>query len=136
LQVHVINLSIGGPDFQDEPFVDKVNELIANGVIVVSAIGNDGPEYGTLNNPGDMLAVIGVGGINFKHEMAPFSSRGMTLEELPDGWVGPPAATRTTPRRGTPNHADLQWRGICARHAVLPVLVVWRVRSGPTSGCS
>lgn len=45
-KVHVLNLSIGGPDFKDQPFVDKVWELTANGVIMISAIGNDGPLYG------------------------------------------------------------------------------------------
>ena len=30
----------------DRPFVEKVWELSANNVIVVSAIGNDGPLYG------------------------------------------------------------------------------------------
>lgn len=45
---------------------------------MVSAIGNDGPLYGTLNNPADMADVIGVGGINFEDEIARFSSRGMT----------------------------------------------------------
>lgn len=47
-KVHVLNLSIGGPDFMDQPFVDKVWELTANGVIMISAIGNDGPLYGYL----------------------------------------------------------------------------------------
>lgn len=37
----------------DEPFVAKVNEMTAKGMIMVSAIGNDGPLFGTLNNPGD-----------------------------------------------------------------------------------
>ena len=32
----------------------------------------------TLNNPADMMDVIGVGGINFEDEIARFSSRGMT----------------------------------------------------------
>lgn len=45
-KVHILNLSIGGPDFMDQPFVDKVWELTANGVIMISAIGNDGPLYG------------------------------------------------------------------------------------------
>lgn len=44
--VHILNLSIGGPDFNDMPFVEKVWELTANGVIIISAIGNDGPLYG------------------------------------------------------------------------------------------
>ena len=45
-KINVLNLSIGGPDFMDHPFVDKVWELTANKVILVSAIGNDGPLYG------------------------------------------------------------------------------------------
>ena len=45
-KINVLNLSIGGPDFMDHPFVDKVWELTANKVIMVSAIGNDGPLYG------------------------------------------------------------------------------------------
>ncbi|XP_032675989.1 membrane-bound transcription factor site-1 protease [Odontomachus brunneus] len=85
-KVTVLNLSIGGPDFMDHPFVDKVWELTANGVIMVSAIGNDGPLYGTLNNPADQMDVIGVGGINWDDQIARFSSRGMTTWELPYGY--------------------------------------------------
>ncbi|XP_043464380.1 membrane-bound transcription factor site-1 protease [Leptopilina heterotoma] len=85
-KVTVLNLSIGGPDFMDHPFVDKVWELTANGVIMVSAIGNDGPLYGTLNNPADQMDVIGVGGINWDDQIAGFSSRGMTTWELPFGY--------------------------------------------------
>lgn len=82
-KIHILNLSIGGPDFLDHPFVDKVLELTANKVIMISAIGNDGPLYGTLNNPGDQSDVIGVGGMNFDENIAKFSSRGMTTWELP-----------------------------------------------------
>ncbi|KAK0161115.1 hypothetical protein PV327_009627 [Microctonus hyperodae] len=85
-KITVLNLSIGGPDFMDHPFVDKVWELTANGVIMVSAIGNDGPLYGTHNNPADQMDVIGVGGINWDDEIASFSSRGMTTWELPNGY--------------------------------------------------
>ena len=49
-------------------------------------IGNDGPLYGTLNNPADQMDVIGVGGINFEDQIAKFSSRGMTTWELPAGY--------------------------------------------------
>ncbi|XP_065827385.1 membrane-bound transcription factor site-1 protease-like isoform X2 [Oscarella lobularis] len=85
-RIDVLNLSIGGPDFMDLPFVEKVWELTANGIIMVSAIGNDGPLYGTLNNPADQMDVIGVGGINFEDKIARFSSRGMTTWELPFGY--------------------------------------------------
>ena len=43
--------------------------MTANGVIMISAIGNDGPLYGTLNNPADQMDVIGVGGINFDDQV-------------------------------------------------------------------
>jgi membrane-bound transcription factor site-1 protease len=61
-------------------------ELTANNVIMVSAIGNDGPLYGTLNNPADQMDVIGVGGIDYQDHIASFSSRGMTTWELPHGY--------------------------------------------------
>ena len=64
-RINIINLSIGGPDFMDKPFIEKVWELSANNVLMVSAIGNDGPVYGTLNNPADQMDVIGVGGIDY-----------------------------------------------------------------------
>jgi subtilisin family serine protease len=54
---------------------------------MVSAIGNDGPLYGTLNNPADQSDVIGVGGIDYNNHIASFSSRGMTTWELPHGYI-------------------------------------------------
>lgn len=80
--VDVLNLSIGGPDFADAPFVDKIHELAAAGVVVVSAIGNDGPAWGSLNNPGDMLDVVGVGAAEPDGAIARFSSRGGTTRYL------------------------------------------------------
>ena len=41
------------------------------------------PLLSTLNNPADMMDVVGVGGINFEDSIARFSSRGMTT------WVRP-----------------------------------------------
>jgi membrane-bound transcription factor site-1 protease len=87
-RVHVINISIGGPDWRDLPFVSKVREMSANGIIVVSAIGNDGPNRGTLNNPADQLDVIGVGGHDDQKQISRFSSRGFTLWEQSEGGSG------------------------------------------------
>ena len=102
-KINVLNLSIGGPDFMDVPFVDKVWELSANNIIMVSAIGNDGPLYGTLNNPADQMDVIGVGGIDFENKIAGFSSRGMTTWELPGGYgrVKPDIVTFGSAVRGS-----------------------------------
>lgn len=101
-KVDILNLSIGGPDFMDLPFVDKVWELTANKIIMVSAIGNDGPLYGTLNNPADQMDVIGVGGIDYEDNIARFSSRGMTTWELPAGYgrVKPDVVTYGSSVRG------------------------------------
>lgn len=81
----------------------QVWELTANGVIMVSAIGNDGPLYGTLNNPADQMDVIGVGGINWEDRVAKFSSRGMTTWELPQGYgrVKPDLVTYGSGVRGS-----------------------------------
>ncbi|KIY91784.1 hypothetical protein MNEG_16179 [Monoraphidium neglectum] len=76
---------LSGPDYLDAPFVDKVQEVTASGILMVSAIGNDGPLWGTLNNPADNADVIGVGGIDNGGDIAEFSSRGMTTHELPVG---------------------------------------------------
>ena len=84
-EVDIINLSMGGSDYADQPFVDKVQELSANGKIIVSAIGNSGPRFGDLANPGDQMDVIGVGGVDVTTNpptIARFSSRGMTTWEL------------------------------------------------------
>ena len=64
----------------------QVWEITANGIIMVSAIGNDGPLYGTLNNPADQNDVLGVGGIDYADKIASFSSRGMSTWELPRGY--------------------------------------------------
>jgi membrane-bound transcription factor site-1 protease len=87
-RVHVINISIGGPDWRDIPFVSKIREMSASGIIVVSAIGNDGPNRGTLNNPADQPDVIGVGGHDDQKGISRFSSRGFTLWEQSEGGSG------------------------------------------------
>ena len=61
-------------------------EITSSGILMVSAIGNDGPLYGTLNNPADQNDVIGVGGIDYADKIASFSSRGMSTWELPRGY--------------------------------------------------
>ena len=81
--IDIINLSNGSSDFKDSPFIDKINEVVEKGITVVSSIGNDGPDQGTLNNPADMVNVIGVGSLNYnKDNLASFSSRGITTWNL------------------------------------------------------
>lgn len=47
-----------------------MHEVTSNGIIMVSAIGNDGPLFGTLNNPADQNDVIGIGGIGYDDKCA------------------------------------------------------------------
>lgn len=84
--ITILSLSTGGIDFNDEPFVKKIQELVSKGIIIVSAAGNDGPGFGTMSNPGDQGEVIGVGGLDETGmHVAEFSSRGPTLWEIHGG---------------------------------------------------
>jgi len=84
--IDIVNLSNGSSDFLDLPFIEKINELTANGVIIVSAIGNEGPFQGTLNNPGDLINVLGIGSLDQSlTNVASFSSRGMATWNLIEG---------------------------------------------------
>ena len=64
---------------------------------MISAIGNDGPLYGTLSNPADQMDVIGVGGINFDDQIAKFSSRGMTTWEIQNDGIDTAGYGRVKP---------------------------------------
>ena len=63
-----------------------INNVISNSIlytlklahICVYTPSHPSHPHRTLNNPADMMDVIGIGGINFEDEIARFSSRGMT----------------------------------------------------------
>jgi len=59
-KVNVINISLGLNKTNNE--IDQaVNEAVKNGIIVVVAAGNNGPDEGTIGSPGKDLDVITVG---------------------------------------------------------------------------
>ena len=88
--IDIVNLSTASKDTRDNPFIEKIEELTAAGVIVVSAIGNDGPTQGTSESPADLNSVIGVGSLSYNFDkVATFSSRGMTKKSMLDG-IGVP----------------------------------------------
>ncbi len=77
------------------PSLAQVWEVTSSGVLLVSAIGNDGPLYGTLNNPADQNDVIGVGGIDDYNAISGFSSRRVRLlDELLTHMCSRPALAR------------------------------------------
>jgi len=93
--VKVANLSWGVASTQMpgiDPIGLAVEKLVANGVTVVAAAGNSGPDAGTVTTPGDNPGVLTVGAFNddggtdaAAYTMADFSSRGPTS----DGFAKP-----------------------------------------------
>ncbi|KAL1520424.1 hypothetical protein AB1Y20_022008 [Prymnesium parvum] len=84
-QVDLINLSVGGPDYRDLPFVAKVRQVAMAGITIASGAGNSGPSWGSVLNPADEGAVIGVGGLTETGTLAPWSARGISVQEHPYG---------------------------------------------------
>jgi len=62
----------------------------SRGMMVFNAIGNSGPDGGTLMAPADGDSVFAVGGVDASGFIAPFSSRGPTF----DGRIKPEACAR------------------------------------------
>jgi subtilisin family serine protease len=67
-------------------------EAAARGMIIVNAMGNEGPDSGTMDAPADVKDVISVGGINPDKSIASFSSRGPTS----DGRTKPDCVAQAT----------------------------------------
>ena len=86
MKVHMINVSIGGPDFKDFPFIEKFRQLVANGVSIFCAMGNFGPLKGSINSPSDEPYIIAVGSHNEYFAISDYQSRGMTLSQKPYGY--------------------------------------------------
>ncbi|MFX0061452.1 MAG: S8 family serine peptidase [Candidatus Hermodarchaeota archaeon] len=83
----IINMSLGsqGPCNGTDAISRTCQKLAEEGVIMVIAAGNSGPDPGTVGSPGCARKVITVGASNDQDTIAWFSSRGPTL----DGRVKP-----------------------------------------------
>ena len=88
----IINLSLGTsantPCYRD-PLCRAVDMVVRAGITVVTAAGNSGPQERSIMSPGISNNVITVGAVDNKRtidisddEIAPFSSRGPTLDGL------------------------------------------------------
>jgi serine protease AprX len=100
--IHVVNLSIGHPIYQDaahDPLVIAVENLVKAGLVVVVAAGNAGmnaegqPGYTGITSPGNAPSAVTVGAVDTQQtaihsddRVAFFSSRGPTWY---DGYAKP-----------------------------------------------
>jgi subtilisin family serine protease len=73
---HVISMSIGGPGTTQSPTAQAVDWAVDQGVVVVSAAGNAGPDPMSITAPGTALRGITVGATDKTDNIAAFSSRG------------------------------------------------------------
>jgi serine protease AprX len=90
--IKVISLSLGSQAIQpakDDPMVKVVEKAWNQGIVVVVAAGNEGPEERTISSPGISEKVITVGAMDDKDTInrrddtvAIFSSRGPTIDGL------------------------------------------------------
>ncbi|MDQ1747679.1 MAG: serine protease AprX [Frankiaceae bacterium] len=88
--IRVLNLSFGTPSTQDpsvDPLDYAVERLWKQGIVVVVAAGNSGPNAGTITKPGDDPTVLTVGAYDDKQTpsggddvIASWSSRGQTAQ--------------------------------------------------------
>lgn len=87
----IVNLSLSG---EDRPGIDLMEEAVnrlsaERGLLVVAAAGNAGPDARTIGSPGSAEKALTVGAVDADDAVAPFSSRGPTV----DGLVAKPDIT-------------------------------------------
>lgn len=78
--IDIINLSLGGGynGIGDDPLSIAVDSAFENGVVVVVAAGNEGPNYSSLGRPAVSRKAVTVGAVLKNGTLAEFSSRGPT----------------------------------------------------------
>lgn len=101
LNIRVVCMSFGSePIGLNDPIMNGAEQLWKDGVIVVAAAGNSGPEYQTIKSPGVSRKLITVGGMDDNRmdsetfssslfEIASFSSRGPAFRTYKPDVVAP-----------------------------------------------
>jgi len=82
LGIQILNLSVATdfPTDGTDPISREVNYLAENGIAVVTAAGNRGPNFQTIGAPGAAELVITAGKTNERDQVGWDSSRGPTLD--------------------------------------------------------
>lgn len=98
--IKIVCMSFGSePLGYNDPIMAGAEALWREGIVIVAAAGNSGPEYQTIKSPGVSSQIITVGGFNdnridndFKSdyfELAEFSSRGPAFQRYKPDLVAP-----------------------------------------------
>lgn len=99
--IRVVCMSFGSePLGYNDPIMNGAEALWKEGIVVVAAAGNSGPEYQTVKSPGVSSQIITVGGFNDNRiegqeinqsyfEIAQFSSRGPAFSRFKPDLVAP-----------------------------------------------
>jgi serine protease AprX len=98
----VENISLGEPGGDGTSAVaQECNWAVSQGVVVVVAAGDDGPNCCTINTPGDATKVITVGASDKSDALASFSSRGPTTDDRTKPDITAPGVSIYAAYRGT-----------------------------------
>lgn len=91
--IRAVCMSFGStPLAQNDPLTIGANALWQKGVVVVSAVGNDGPASSTVKSPGSSAQIITVGSADTRGadiKVADFSSRGPVFEFIKPDLIAP-----------------------------------------------
>ena len=102
--IKVVNMSLGGNGQNDgsSPQSQLANTMVDAGIVVCIAAGNDGPEYKTVDIPGDASKAITVGGIKDR-----------TFTNPGDNWIFtlayPCQMYCVTPGSSCSSRANIRW---------------------------
>lgn len=84
LGVRIVAMSLGGsPTGGTDALSRAVDAAVEEGLIVVVAAGNNGPEAGTIGSPASAANAITVGAVDKRKAIASYSSRGPTVDGRP-----------------------------------------------------
>lgn len=94
LNIKIVCMSFGADSIgKNDPLQQGANALWDNGIIVVVAAGNSGPDNATIKSPGTSEKVITVGGLDSTDKqhlsVAEFSSRGPVKEKFKPDLIAP-----------------------------------------------
>jgi subtilisin family serine protease len=72
----IISMSLGGEGTPDDAVSREADALASEGIVVVVAAGNEGPNHGTIGSPSCAAKVITVAAVDQENKVTQYSSRG------------------------------------------------------------